>query len=303
MFTVPLSADDLERTVLRLAANGTTRRATATPGPTRDVGGPADRPIVDAELLGGSLATALLSRRRRGRLPAGHGARREPRPRHAHDVVARRRPGPAERAVGVPVRAAALPRQPATDPDRAAPGDRLDGAGPGDRRCRADPRHRGQPARPGAARRRPRAPAHHAGPRAGRRRPGRSASTGSSRRRRRASASPCATATTTSSTTSGTATSRARVGGHLPRGPRRPLVGRGRRDALRQPALGSERAAPRRAQLLRGRPHDDDRSVRRRRHHARAARRAGRRGHAVRDQRPCRDRVRRGAVHEPDRTP
>ncbi|HEU4840291.1 MAG TPA: CHAT domain-containing protein, partial [Ilumatobacteraceae bacterium] len=60
-FTVPLSADDLERTVLRLAANGTTRRATAAPGPTRDVGGTADRPIVDAELLGGSLATALLS--------------------------------------------------------------------------------------------------------------------------------------------------------------------------------------------------------------------------------------------------
>ncbi len=58
-FTVPLSADDLERTVLRLAANGTTRRA--TPGPTRDVGGPTDRPTVDAELLGGSLATALLA--------------------------------------------------------------------------------------------------------------------------------------------------------------------------------------------------------------------------------------------------
>jgi peptidoglycan hydrolase-like protein with peptidoglycan-binding domain len=57
VFTVPLSAEELERTVLRLAQNGTTRRATAGGG--RDVGG-ADRPIVDAERLGGSLAAALL---------------------------------------------------------------------------------------------------------------------------------------------------------------------------------------------------------------------------------------------------
>jgi peptidoglycan hydrolase-like protein with peptidoglycan-binding domain len=57
VFTVPLSAEELERTVLRLAQNGTTRRATASP--LRDVGG-ADRPIVDAERLGGSLAEALL---------------------------------------------------------------------------------------------------------------------------------------------------------------------------------------------------------------------------------------------------
>jgi peptidoglycan hydrolase-like protein with peptidoglycan-binding domain len=58
VFSVPLSAEELERTVLRLAQNGTTRRATA--GAVRDVGGVADRPIVDAERLGGSLADALL---------------------------------------------------------------------------------------------------------------------------------------------------------------------------------------------------------------------------------------------------
>src|SRR5829696_4462569 len=59
-FAVPLSADDLEQTVLRLAQNGTTRRA-APVAVSRDVGGLADRPVVDAERLGASLATALLS--------------------------------------------------------------------------------------------------------------------------------------------------------------------------------------------------------------------------------------------------
>ncbi len=58
-FRVPLSADELERTVLRLALNGTTRRATPA-GAVRDVGGSDERPMVDAERLGGSLATALL---------------------------------------------------------------------------------------------------------------------------------------------------------------------------------------------------------------------------------------------------
>ena len=59
-FTVPLAGDELERTVLRLAQNGTTRRA-STVGAVRDVGGPVERPMVDAERLGGSLAAALLS--------------------------------------------------------------------------------------------------------------------------------------------------------------------------------------------------------------------------------------------------
>lgn len=61
VFAVPLSAEDLEQTVLRLAEHGTTRRATATLGPSRDIGGVDDRPMVDAERLGGSLAAALLS--------------------------------------------------------------------------------------------------------------------------------------------------------------------------------------------------------------------------------------------------
>jgi peptidoglycan hydrolase-like protein with peptidoglycan-binding domain len=60
VFTVPLSAEDLEQTVLRLAQNGTTRRA-APDVTTRDVGGSEQRPIIDAERLGGSLAQALLA--------------------------------------------------------------------------------------------------------------------------------------------------------------------------------------------------------------------------------------------------
>jgi hypothetical protein len=59
-FTVPLAHDELERTVLRLAQNGVSRRATPA-GAGRDVGGGTDAPMVDAERLGGSLATALLS--------------------------------------------------------------------------------------------------------------------------------------------------------------------------------------------------------------------------------------------------
>src|SRR5215218_5315783 len=59
-FTVPLTDDDLEQTVLRLAQS-TTRRATAALGATRDVGEVRDRPTVDAERLGGSLAAALLA--------------------------------------------------------------------------------------------------------------------------------------------------------------------------------------------------------------------------------------------------
>src|SRR4051812_25911740 len=63
VFTVPLSAEDLEQTVLRLAQNGTTRRAAAPAAPsvgtTRDIGGDEQRPIIDAERLGGSLAAAL----------------------------------------------------------------------------------------------------------------------------------------------------------------------------------------------------------------------------------------------------
>ena len=80
-------------------------------------------------------------------------------------------------------------------------------------------------------------------------------------------------------------------------------VGRGRRDAVRQPAVGPGHAAAGRAQLLRGRADDAHRSVRRRGDDARAPRRAGRRGDAVRDQRRRRDPLRRGAVHEPHRPP
>jgi hypothetical protein len=60
-FDVPLSADELERTVLRLAQHGTTRRATPGVGASRDVGATAERPLVDAERLGASLAAALLA--------------------------------------------------------------------------------------------------------------------------------------------------------------------------------------------------------------------------------------------------
>ena len=64
----------------------------------------------------------------------------------------------------------------------------------------------------------------------------------------------------------------------------REQVERGRRDLVRQPALGPGPAAARRAQLVRGRPHDAHRPVCRRGHDADPPRRAGRRGDAVRDQ-------------------
>jgi peptidoglycan hydrolase-like protein with peptidoglycan-binding domain len=60
-FSVPLSADDLERTVLRLAEHGMTRRATPVPSAVRDIDGDDDRPMLDAERLGGTLAAALLA--------------------------------------------------------------------------------------------------------------------------------------------------------------------------------------------------------------------------------------------------
>jgi hypothetical protein len=82
-FTVPMSAEDLERTVLRLAQSGTTRRA--KPSVLRDVGGSGDRPIIDAERLGGSLAQALLA------------------------AVAGGRATTAQRAVGVPLRTSPVP--------------------------------------------------------------------------------------------------------------------------------------------------------------------------------------------------
>ena len=75
-----------------------------------------------------------------------------------------------------------------------------------------------------------------------------------------------------------------RRGGALPAGRRR-QQGRGRRHGAGQPARRPDVAAPGRPELLRGRPHHADRPVRRRRHDARAARRAGGRRHAVRDQR------------------
>ncbi len=59
VFSVPMSAEELEQTVLRLAQNGTTRRASVAV--VRDVGGSGERPIIDAERLGGSLAQALLA--------------------------------------------------------------------------------------------------------------------------------------------------------------------------------------------------------------------------------------------------
>ena len=59
VFSVPMSAEELEQTVLLLAQNGTTRRASQVV--VRDVGGSGERPIIDAERLGGSLAQALLA--------------------------------------------------------------------------------------------------------------------------------------------------------------------------------------------------------------------------------------------------
>ena len=177
--------------------------------PVRDVGGAGRAPDGRRRAAGrlarrGTAAPATSATPYRRAMAAG----REPRPRHPHDAVARRRPGAAERAVGVPVRAAALPRQPAPHADRAPARDGLDGAGTRHRRRRADPRDRRQPARPRPARRRRRAPADHAGAGAGgrgRAGPPRLARAGVAAR---ASAWPFATATTTSSTTSGTATSR-----------------------------------------------------------------------------------------------
>ena len=309
MFTVPLSDDELERAVLDVAPStahdrGAPRRAGRDAG-DRDVGGTAEptdggrrAPRRRARPGAARPATSAppTSRRRSRAESNGHGT--------PHDAVARRRPGAAERAVGVPVRAAALPRQPAAHADRPAARDRLAGAAAGHRRrrCACSP---SSPARATWRRSTSTASAGASSrPRAGGRRPGGSSSTGSSRPRPRASATPCVTATTTSSTTSGTATSPTDGEGRAStsRSPTR-HVGRRRRDAVRQPALGPGRAAPRRAQLVRGRPHDAHRSVRRRRHHARPARRAGRRGDAVRDQRRRRHRVRRGAVHQPDRAP
>jgi peptidoglycan hydrolase-like protein with peptidoglycan-binding domain len=84
VFAVPMSAEDLEQTVLRLAQNGTTRRASpATSGATvRDVGGSGERPIIDAERLGGSLAQALLS----GDVGASYQAAAQRAESHGHGI-------------------------------------------------------------------------------------------------------------------------------------------------------------------------------------------------------------------------
>ena len=177
-------------------------------------------------------------------------------------------------------------------------------AAAGDRRRGADPRHHRQPARPRAARRRRRAQAHRAGARPGRRQPGRSrldwlepASPRSLRLALRDGNYHAIHYVGHSDFTSDG------NGVIYLEDPDDGDVGGGRRDAVRQPAVGPEPAAAGRAELVRGRPHDAHRSVRGRRHDARPARRAGRRGDAVRDQRPRRDRLRRGAVHQPDRAP
>jgi peptidoglycan hydrolase-like protein with peptidoglycan-binding domain len=80
LFSVPMSAEDLERTVLRLAQNGTTRRA--APVVVRDVGGSGERPIIDAERLGGSLAQALLA----GDVGASYQAATERAESHGHGI-------------------------------------------------------------------------------------------------------------------------------------------------------------------------------------------------------------------------
>ena len=129
-----------------------------------------------------------------------------------------------------------------------------------------------------------------------------SSSTGWSRRRRGGCARRSATAATTSCTSSATAPSPTPA--TVSCSSRTTTAGRGRRrDAARQPVVGPGPAAPRRPQLVRGRPHDDQRSVCRRGHHARRPRRAGGRRHAVRDQRRRGDRLRHRAVRQPHRPP
>ena len=76
---------------------------------------------------GGALAEALLGGDVGDGLRAGPDAGREPRARPAPHAVARRRAGAAERAVGVPVPPAAVPRQPAPHAARAPARDGLDG--------------------------------------------------------------------------------------------------------------------------------------------------------------------------------
>ena len=251
------------------------------------------------------LADALLRRADRRRPTSGHAPAR---PSAGHGLapvaVAGRRAGAAQRAVGVPLPAAAVPRQPA--PARRSCACSTRG------RCRRPPRHRLDGAHPRRHRQPSRPPA------ARRRRGARGASSGC---RRGPPARPGAARLARAGDAAAAARGAARR--QLPRPAlRRPqrLHGRRRRRPVprgrptsRSSAVDEtlfanllsdqDRAAARRAQLVRGRPHDADRPVRRRGDDADPPRRAGRRRDAVRDQRPGGDRLRRGAVHQPDRPP
>ena len=70
IFAVPFAADELERAVLQVAQVST--RSSRAAGPSRDVGG-AEPPELDAEQLGGALATALLT----PEIAAGYDAARQ----------------------------------------------------------------------------------------------------------------------------------------------------------------------------------------------------------------------------------
>ena len=154
VFTVPLSTEDLEQTVLRLAQNGTTRRAAPGVATTRDVGGEAQRPVIDAERLGGSLAEALLS----GEVGRAYQAALARADSHGHGTRMTLSLAATPPLLSVPweflyERPRFLASQRRTPIVRLLENGAL-AAATGDRGRGPDPRHHRQPAQPRAARRR-----------------------------------------------------------------------------------------------------------------------------------------------------
>ena len=143
-FTVPLQAEELDKPS---CASPDGHEGRAAPGRTRSARRRRQRGTADRSTPSGWVARSPrpCSAVRRRRLPAGDGPSRGRRARHAHDAVPRRRAGTAQRAVGVPVPAAAVPGQPAANADRAPAGDGLDVPATGDRRRGPDPRRRRRP--------------------------------------------------------------------------------------------------------------------------------------------------------------
>ena len=269
---------------------------------TRDVGAGAT-PAMDAEELGGALATSLLA----GDVAAGYDAARRAAVGDgrgsAPDVVARRVAGAAQRAVG-----AAVPARRRSSPTSARRRSCATSTWPG---LPDAARGRRAPCASSASSpTRPTPPpldvaAERAAGRAGR------------RRGRRAGRVDARLAGAGDAAAAARGAARRLVPRAALRRPRRLHAGRRGRAVPRvrhrrrarahrarqrragQPARRPGVAAARRAQRVRRRAHDADRPVRRRRHDARAARCAGGGGDAVRDQRRRGDPVRRGAVHEP----